>query len=71
MTLHGQASITDTIENYPGFPDGIGGAELGQLFQTQAERFGAEILMDQAISVDLTKAPFEVETYSNSIRQKL
>jgi thioredoxin reductase (NADPH) len=70
MTLHGQASITDTIENYPGFPDGIGGAELGQLFQTQAERFGAEILMDQAISVDLTKAPLQVETYSNRYQAK-
>lgn len=70
MTLHGQASITDTIENYPGFPDGIGGAELGQLFQTQAERFGAEILMDQAISVDLTKTPFQVETYSNLYQAK-
>ena len=39
MSLHGQASITDIIENYPGFPEGIGGAELGQLFQVQAERF--------------------------------
>jgi len=70
MTLHGQASITDTIENYPGFPDGIGGAELGQLFQTQAERFGAEILMDQAIGVDLTKVPLQVETYSNLYQAK-
>ena len=70
MTLHGQASITDTIENYPGFPDGIGGAELGQLFQTQAERFGAEILMDQAIGVDLTKSTLQVETYSNRYQAK-
>jgi thioredoxin reductase (NADPH) len=70
MTLHGQASITDTIENYPGFPDGIGGAELGQLFQTQAERFGAEIIMDQAISVDLSTVPFQIETYGNRYEAK-
>ena len=70
MTLHGQASITDTIENYPGFPEGIGGAELGQLFQTQAERFGAEIIMDQAISVDLSAAPFQIETYSDLYEAK-
>jgi len=63
MTLHGQASVTDTIENYPGFPEGIGGTELGQLFQTQAERFGAEVVMDQVTSVDLKKRPFLVETY--------
>ena len=63
MTLHGQASTTDTIENYPGFPEGVGGEELGQLFQTQAERFGAEIEMDQATSVDLSERPYTIETY--------
>lgn len=70
MVLHGQASITDTIENYPGFPEGIAGAELGQLFQTQAERFGAEIVMDQVTSVDLSRTPFLVQTYDNSYQAK-
>ena len=70
MTLHGQASITDIIENYPGFPEGIGGAELGQLFQTQAERFGAEVVMDQATSVDFTQHPYLVETYGNTYQAK-
>ena len=63
MTLHGQASTTDTIENYPGFPEGVGGTELGQLFQTQAERFGAEIEMDHATSVDLSQKPIVIESY--------
>jgi len=70
MVLHGQASTTDMIENYPGFPEGIGGSELGQLFQMQAERFGAEIEMDQATSVDLTQHPFLVETYGKRIEAK-
>lgn len=70
MVLHGQASTTDTIENYPGFPEGIGGSELGQLFQMQAERFGAEIEMDQATGVDVSKRPFLVETYSKHIEAK-
>jgi thioredoxin reductase (NADPH) len=70
MTLHGQASVTNMIENYPGFPDGISGPELGQLFQTQAERFGAKILMDEAINVDLSKTPFTVNTYSNQYQAK-
>ncbi len=64
MVLHGQASTTDTIENYPGFPEGVGGTELGMLFQTQAERFGAEIRMDLANSVDLSTHPFIVNAYS-------
>lgn len=70
MTLHGQASTTDTIENYPGFPEGIGGVELGQLFQTQAERFGAEIEMDMATAVDLKNQPYLVETYSKQFEVK-
>ncbi|GAB4251762.1 MAG: thioredoxin-disulfide reductase [Thermoleophilia bacterium] len=38
----GQIITTEWVENYPGFPDGIGGPELGQLFQQQAENYGAE-----------------------------
>ncbi|QRN83786.1 thioredoxin-disulfide reductase [Chloroflexota bacterium] len=63
MSLHGQAATTDTIENYPGFPEGVGGSELGMLFQTQAERFGAEIIMDHATSVDLKQRPIKIESY--------
>jgi len=60
----GQASLTDTIENYPGFPEGIGGAELGELFQKQAERFGARVLFEMASAVKLNQHPFEVTTDS-------
>ncbi len=70
MTLHGQASVTDIIENYPGFPEGIGGSELGQLFQTQAERFGAEVVMDQAVNVQLNSPPFVVESYGKRYEAK-
>jgi thioredoxin reductase (NADPH) len=41
MQLGGQAALTHVIENYPGFPEGVGGAQLGELFQKQAEHFGA------------------------------
>ena len=62
--LGGQASLTHVIENYPGFPEGVGGLELGELFQKQAERFGARFEFDTATSVDLSKRPFTVKTYS-------
>ncbi len=68
MTLHGQASITSTIDNYPGFPEGVGGAELGQLFQTHAERFGAQIEMNQATSIDFSKHPFVIATYDKTYK---
>lgn len=64
MTLGGQASITHIIENYPGFPEGLGGAELGELFKAQAERFGAEIIFDTATEVDFSESPYKVTTYS-------
>lgn len=60
--LGGQAALTHTIENYPGFPDGVGGAELGELFQRQAERFGATVEFDTAHQVDLSQRPFRVQT---------
>jgi thioredoxin reductase (NADPH) len=60
----GQASLTDTIENYPGFPEGVGGAALGELFQKQAERFGARVLYEMATAVKLKQHPFEVTTDS-------
>jgi len=64
MQLGGQASLTYTIENYPGFPEGVGGAQLGELFQKQAEHFGAVTEFDLANSVDLSKRPFKVTTDS-------
>ena len=60
--LGGQAALTHTIENYPGFPDGVGGSELGELFQKQAERFGASVEFDTANSVDLSQRPYKVTT---------
>jgi len=64
MQLGGQAALTYTIENYPGFPDGVGGAQLGELFQKQAEHFGAVTEFASANSVDLSQRPFKVESDS-------
>jgi thioredoxin reductase (NADPH) len=64
MQLGGQAALTYTIENYPGFPEGVGGAQLGELFQKQAEHFGAVTEFDLANAVDLSKRPFKVTTDS-------
>ncbi len=64
MQLGGQAALTYTIENYPGFPEGVGGAQLGELFQKQAEHFGAVTEFDLANSIDLSQRPFKVTTDS-------
>ena len=64
IQLGGQAALTHVIENYPGFPTGVGGAELGELFQKQAENFGAKVEFDMAHNVDLSQRPFKVMTDS-------
>ncbi len=64
MEMGGQAALTHTIENYPGFPEGVGGSQLGELFQKQAERFGARIEFDTATAVDLSSRPFQVTAYN-------
>jgi thioredoxin reductase (NADPH) len=67
MELGGQVSLTFAVENYPGFPDGIGGMELVDLFKKQAERFGARIEFDLASEVDLSKRPFKVRTQNGNL----
>lgn len=59
--LGGQAALTYTIENYPGFPEGVGGAQLGELFQKQAEHFGTRVEFDSANKVDLSARPFKIQ----------
>jgi len=48
---------TTDVENYPGFPEGVMGPEMMQKFRDQAERFGAELLTDQADRVELASEP--------------
>ena len=62
----GQLMITTDVENYPGFPEGVAGPELMELFQKQAERFGAKVVFEDAIAVDFGKRPFAIETDSQA-----
>jgi thioredoxin reductase (NADPH) len=66
MELGGQVSLTHIVENYPGFPEGVGGNELVELFQKQAERFGAKLEFDSATEVDLSQRPFNVKSYNSN-----
>ena len=70
MELGGQVSITHAVENYPGFPEGIGGPELVEAFQKQAERFGTRVEFDAATEIDFSQRPFAVKTWNGEYTAK-
>ena len=64
----GQLVTTTDVENYPGFPEGINGPELMQLFRKQSERFGTEMVTEDVIEVDFKSRPFTVKSENREIK---
>ncbi len=64
--LGGQVSITNEVENYPGFPEGLTGPELVERFQKQAEKFGARFEFDEVVEVDFSGPPHTVRTHGQT-----
>lgn len=70
MSAGGQMATTETVENYPGFDDGIDGYELGERMQRGAERFGAVTVYAEIKSLNLKASPKTVETTAGMLSAK-
>ena len=66
----GQLMITTDVENYPGFPEGILGPEVMDLFKKQAERFGARVINEVVDKIDLSRRPFKIQSSERTIFAK-
>lgn len=62
LSAGGQMALTNQIDNYPGFEDGVDGFELGEKMQQQAQRFGAETEYAEVYEADLAATPKAVKT---------
>ncbi len=60
----GQVSITYDVENYPGFPEGLGGPELVEKMREQAQKFGTRVEFDYVTEIDTEQHPFVIKTQS-------
>ncbi len=70
LTPGGQMGTTDVIDNYPGFPEGIGGFELAMQMKQGAERFGAKTKLSEVISVELKGPVKQVRTQGGTYQAR-
>jgi thioredoxin reductase (NADPH) len=68
--IGGLASVTDWVDNYPGFADGIAGLQLSDAMQKQAERFGAKIELGEVLSLKKDNHLIKLDTTSGQINAK-
>ena len=70
LTPGGQIALTDMVENYPGFPEGVTGTDISMRMEEQAKKYGTDIQYDEVLSLAKAGAEFQVKTAKNTYQTK-
>jgi thioredoxin reductase (NADPH) len=70
MQPGGQLTMTSDVENFPGYPEGVGGAQMMEDLRAQAERFGADLRIGAVTGVDFSTRPFVIKTDFEEFRAR-
>jgi thioredoxin reductase (NADPH) len=70
LTPGGQIALTDIVENYPGFPNGITGGEISAFMEEQAKKYGTEIKYEEVRSIEQREGAFKLSTEKGGVSAK-
>lgn len=70
LTPGGQIALTDVVENYPGFPDGITGTEISMRMEEQAKKYGTEVQYEEILTLSKSNSEFSLKTSKTSYTAK-
>src|SRR3990167_6484890 len=70
QTPGGQIALTDMVENYPGFPEGITGLDISKRMEEQAKRYGTEVRYEEVKLIEKQNGGFQVNTAQGSYQMR-
>src|SRR3989338_5237605 len=69
-TPGGQIALTDVVENYPGFPEGVTGTDISLRMEAQAKRYGTEVVYEEAAGIEKKNGIFQVKAQNQTFQAR-